>query len=65
MVSLRDGFIYAFKMEDLRDYIKHNAITITEHDDRRQHTKGKVVYIDNLRAYGVPVREINFDLFVP
>lgn len=65
VVSLRDGFIYAFKMEDLRGYLQNNAITITEHDDRRQHTKGQVVYIDNLRAYGVPVREINFDLFVP
>lgn len=65
VVSLRDGFIYAFKMEDLREYLNHNAITIAEHDDRRQHTKGKVVYIDDMRAFGIPVKEINFDLFVP
>ena len=65
VVSLRDGFIYAFKTEDLRDYVQHNALTVKEHNDARQHTKGYVVQMDDLRAYGVSVRKINYDAFVP
>ena len=61
VVDMREGFIYVFSLEDLREYIKTKKTREATHEDSNQITRGRIVYIDDLIWNGVNVSEINLD----
>lgn len=61
VVDLRSGRIYVFSLEALRQYIITKQTREATHEDRKQITRGRVVYIDDLKQCGVNVSEIDLE----
>ena len=61
VVDMRCGYISAFTLEALRQYIITKPTREATHEDKKQRTRGRIVYIDDLIQCGVQVSEINLD----
>ena len=61
VVDMKTGHIYAFTLEALRQYIITKPTREATHEDKKQRTRGRIVYIDDLIQCGVEVSEISLE----